>query len=163
MRRKNLQVTDLIKVKAFLRTGHVINTAMHDGDYPYVVPTNYGFQFDEDGLLHLYLHGAPEGKKRDLIAKDGHVAFSIVAKAERYDTPDGELSNNGYAYQTIMGTGNASLVTDLKEKREALELILAHELGSRDDSLKPADVEYTGVIRIDVTGMTAKEATKDKN
>lgn len=45
----------------------LIHSGFRTADYPYVVPTNFGYEFDDDNHLTLYIHGAPVGRKRDLI------------------------------------------------------------------------------------------------
>ncbi len=156
MRRTDREVTDVTQIRAILEAAEVITLGIRTEDYPYVVPTNYGFEFDANNHLTLYLHGAPVGLKRRLIAADGRVGFAIetggkvlVPKDEAHHTPS-------YAYQSVMGHGDATLVTDTNAKLHALQRITKHEVGHEWQAISDKDLAYVGVIQIQVTEYTAK-------
>lgn len=153
MHQPQREITDSAQIEQFIQTGHVLQLALNDGVYPYVVPVNYGYVFDAANHLHLYVHGAPVGKKRDLIAKDPHIAFSIVANQAF------EHSVNGctYWFNSVLGTGTATLLTTDAEKAQALQLLLHHEAGDQATlDLSGKDLSHLGAIRIDVNQLTAK-------
>lgn len=158
MRKANREVTDLETIKTILSEAHVIHLGINDDKYPYVVPTNYGFEMQDDGHLTLYSHGAPVGKKRELISRDGHIAFEIdngghLMVPENSSNP----SDYSFAYQSIMGVGNAQLVTDVLDKKKAMQTILLHETGKEWPNIDASDINYVGVIKIDVQRYTAKQ------
>jgi nitroimidazol reductase NimA-like FMN-containing flavoprotein (pyridoxamine 5'-phosphate oxidase superfamily) len=68
MRRKDREVTGTEELLAIIRANKVCRLGMADGDLPYVVPLNYGFEFD-CGRLVLYFHCAGEGKKIGILKK----------------------------------------------------------------------------------------------
>ncbi|KJW12405.1 pyridoxamine 5'-phosphate oxidase family protein [Levilactobacillus spicheri] len=147
-------VTDRTQIHQFIQAGHVLQLALNDGVYPYVVPVNYGYVFDEAGQLHFYVHGAPVGKKRTLIAADPHVAFSIVADRAFEHT----ANSCTYWFKSVLGTGTATLLTDHQEKAQALQLLLRHEAGDQAHlDLTHKDLSHLGAIRIDVDQLTAKQ------
>lgn len=49
---------------------------MNNGIYPYVIPVNFGFEFNDDKLM-LFFHGAKDGKKHEVIKQDNHTTFEI--------------------------------------------------------------------------------------
>ena len=51
-----------------------------ENDYPYAIPLNQ-FYDEEDGKL--YFHGAKEGLKLDLLAKNNKVCFTIIRASKR--------------------------------------------------------------------------------
>jgi len=155
MRRKDREVTDATEIAAILQAAHVIHLGIQTPDYPYVVPTNYGFEF-VDQQLFIYLHGAPVGRKHDLIAQYPKVGFEIDDGGHLMTTTNGDPSQNSSAYRSIIGTGNAELVTDLAAKQHALQTILVHETGHAWPNIKEHDVEYVGVIKITVNQYSAK-------
>lgn len=158
MRRKDREITDLATMQQIVADGHVITLGINNGDAaPYIVPTNYGYQFDGNTLT-LYMHGAPVGKKRTLIAADNQVSFNIVTNAKLFEPTDDQLSHYSYYYQSIYGTGTAVLVSDLTEKETALRALLRHEVGHDvAGEISQHDLAYVGVIRLDVTAYTAKQ------
>lgn len=44
MRRKDREVTELAQIEEILEKGKVVHLGMIDGDFPYIVPLNYGYQ-----------------------------------------------------------------------------------------------------------------------
>ena len=66
MRRKDREVTELETVKEIIRQCDVLRLGLADGDYPYIVPMNFGWE-EKEGRLYFYLHGAAEGRKAELL------------------------------------------------------------------------------------------------
>lgn len=54
MRRKEREVTDKEEIRQILEKGQVIRIAMNNGEYPYILPVNYGYEM-ENGRLHSQL------------------------------------------------------------------------------------------------------------
>lgn len=149
MQRTDREITDFDDLRTIIENGEIINTAIMDSPAPYVVPTNYAYEFDGTHLT-LYLHGAAKGKKWALIANDPNVSFSIVSEAHL------EAEAHTMYYESILGTGNAILVTDQESKEHALRLLLKKELGYFDGVLDPVDLAQVGIIKIDVIAYTGK-------
>lgn len=158
MRRTDREITDDATIRDIIEKAHVINLGVLDFPAPYVVPTNYGYEFT-DNQLKLYIHGAPKGKKRGLIAANPEVSFSIVNDCGLDKPEAGEpLSNFSYFYRSVLGTGKATLVSDLTEKEHALRLVLKHENGQEiPGEIGQDSLAYVGVIRIDVDQYTGKQ------
>ena len=66
MTRRERQVTDMDEIIKILNKAKVLHLGLADGDEPYVVPMNYGYEMDGDKLT-IWLHGAPQGRKTDLM------------------------------------------------------------------------------------------------
>ena len=76
MRRRDREITDKQDILEVMRKCDVCRIALHDGDYPYIVPLNFGLQVEND-MPVLYFHGALEGKKYELIEKDNRASFEM--------------------------------------------------------------------------------------
>ncbi|WP_461215846.1 pyridoxamine 5'-phosphate oxidase family protein [Lacticaseibacillus sp. GG6-2] len=157
MRRFERQI-DLAEIKQILATCRVVHIAMNDDPFPYVVPTNYGYEWCDDDTLVLYSHGARQGKKRTLITRDPHVCVEIDGGAILM--PSGQdAPNYSAAYQSVIGYGIAELVDDPDVKRHALDLLMQHETGRKLDSFDeiPANkLNGVGVIKITISEFTGK-------
>lgn len=71
MRRADREVKDFDQILDIMRGCDICELALNDVDgYPYVLPMNFALVM-RDGKPALYFHGAREGKKLDLIARDG--------------------------------------------------------------------------------------------
>ncbi|GAA3192386.1 pyridoxamine 5'-phosphate oxidase family protein [Lentilactobacillus kefiri] len=158
MRRKDREVTDINEIKQILKDSHVIHSGFRTDDYPYVVPTNFAYEFDGDNHLTLYIHGAPEGTKRELIKKDGRMGFEIDDGGQLMVPKDPKENTPSFAYRSVMGYGDAELVDDPETKKHALQLLLGHETGQKlaDFDVSEKTIEYVGVIKITVKSYTAK-------
>lgn len=63
MRRTDREVTDVQKMKVILDRCKIVSYAMWDGEKPYAVIMNFGYEFTPEGKLRLYSHSALDGKK----------------------------------------------------------------------------------------------------
>ncbi|MCP9333181.1 pyridoxamine 5'-phosphate oxidase family protein [Lentilactobacillus hilgardii] len=156
MRRTDRELTDISQIKSILADAEVIHLGIRTDRYPYVVPTNYGYEFDTNNQLTLYIHGAPVGHKRDLIAEDGRVGFAIDTDGQVLNPKDPDHDTPSFKYRSIMGYGDAKLVDDLDQKRYALQRSALHEVGHEWSNLPDAAVEHVGIIQITVNQFTAK-------
>ncbi len=153
MRRKDRQITDETAIRAILDKAQVLHLAMIDGDRPYVVPLHYGYSLI-DGRLTLYLHSAKEGRKLDVLQKNGRVAF--VLETDVSSISGGEIPcKYGAAYASVMGEGRATILTDPVEKTDALTMLMKTQTG-RNFYITEAMTDTVAVLRIDVEAFTAK-------
>lgn len=153
MRRKDRQITEIESIRAILDKAKVLHLAMIDGARPYVVPMNYGYAL-ADGRLTLYLHGAKEGRKLDILQQNDRVAF--VLETDVSPVSGGDIPcKYGEAYASVMGEGTAVLLDDPVQKIEALQILMKTQTG-REFAFTPAMAESVAVIRVNVDSFTAK-------
>ena len=78
MRRKDLEITEPAAIRAVLEDCPYCHVGLRDGEKVYVLPLNFGFA-GKDGKYTLYFHSAKEGRKIDLLKKNGWAAFEMTA------------------------------------------------------------------------------------
>ena len=149
MRLSEREITDQSAIEDIIRRSLVCRLGLSDENRPYIVPLCFGYK-DRT----LYFHGAREGRKIDIIRKNPYVCFEFdlnsgVKKAEK-------ACKWGMGYQSVMGTGKASLLEQSDEKKRALEIIMA-QYGDGDFNFSDQIIEKTGIIKIDIEEMTGKE------
>ncbi len=76
MRRRDREIKDLDEILAIMKRCDVCNVALYDEDFPYVIPLNFGVEY-ENGEFIMYFHSATAGKKLDLLRENNKVAFSM--------------------------------------------------------------------------------------
>ncbi|MBR2582219.1 MAG: pyridoxamine 5'-phosphate oxidase family protein [Oscillospiraceae bacterium] len=157
MRRKDREITDAGEIREILARARVMHLGLYDGEYPYVVPMHYGFTF-EDGKLTLYAHCAKEGRKLDLIRRDGRVFVEI--DTDEALVPGAAACSWGACYASVMGRGRAAIVDDEDEKCRALALLMKTQTG-KEFSFTPAMAAAVTVLRVDVESYTAKARRKN--
>lgn len=153
MTRREREVTDLEEIIGILDRAKIVHVGMVDGDRPYVVPMNYGYIMKE-GKLTLYLHGAPRGRKLDVLRANPNVFVEIDTDIVPFE---GEVAcKYGLCYSSVMGEGSAEIVEDTEEKKKALSLLMKTQTG-KDFEFDDKMVSVVSVIRIDVSEYTAKK------
>ena len=107
MRRQDRRVTDIEEIKGILNSTRIIHLGMMDGDYPYVVPLHFGFEFIDE-VLYIYVHGHYEGKKFDLIKANPHVFIEIDGSDEALVSGGDIPCAYSSVYSSVMGRGEAT-------------------------------------------------------
>jgi nitroimidazol reductase NimA-like FMN-containing flavoprotein (pyridoxamine 5'-phosphate oxidase superfamily) len=156
VRRTDRQIEDRAEVMKILRKADVCRLAMSDDNVPYIVAMNFGFV--KDGAKALYFHSAGEGKKINILKKNNLVCFQADMEHELY------LHNLSCGcsmrYQSVVGMGRMSFVTDPAEKIEALQAIMTHYTKKSGHVFKEELVERTTVMRLDIEEISGKALVK---
>lgn len=145
-------ITDPEIIRKILDRCKIIHLGMQEDGHVYVVPTNYGYTY-EDGKLTFYSHGAMEGKKWDIIKKNPEICVEIDTGFELVDSED--PCDYGNSYGSIIGTGMATIVEDLEEKKKILNNITRLNAGTVHD-FSDAMVRHVNVLKVEVTEFTCK-------
>ena len=150
--RREKLITDIDTVIEILEKSKVLHLGLVDGDEPYVVPMNYGYTMD-DGKLTLWLHGATQGRKYDIIRKNPKVFFEMECDLQPFE---GDVAcKYGISYTSLVGRGTAVIVEDSQEKQDALTFLMKTQTGM-DFEFNDKLASVVGIIRIDVIDYTAK-------
>ena len=150
MRRKDKAIVELAEIEEILRKALVCRLGLTDGNRPYIVPLSFGFQNN-----NLYFHSAPEGKKIEMLRKNSKVCFEF--DLDHQLVADEEACKWGMKYRSVIGFGKASIVEDIREKREGLNAILEHYSGRTSDYPEAA-VNGTLVIKVEIESVTGKKS-----
>lgn len=154
MRRKDREITDNKKLLEIMESCDCCRLGLVDGDSAYIVPLNFGFR-ESGGKITLYFHGASEGKKMDLLRKNELVGFEMDAK---HGLMEGRTANEySFFYQSIMGKGKVSFITDIEEKAKALQQIMCHYSGRGDWEFKEEALNRVAVWKLEVMQLSGKE------
>ncbi len=122
MRRSDREVTDFNEILGIVARCDVCRLALNDGDYPYILPLNFG-EAVEDGRLVLYFHGAEQGRKYSVIEADNRASFEMDC-AHRL-VADGVKKSCTMEYESVIGHGRIEPVRD-DFKIEALKILMGH-------------------------------------
>lgn len=152
MRRRELEVTDLAEIRSILDGCKVLSLALCDGDQPYVLPMNFGYTL-EGSTLTLYLHGAKDGYKYEMMAKNPKVSFSMFTDVVPFS---GEKPcQYGNAYVSLLGKGTIEILDAPQDKMDALTCLMKSQTG-KDFQFNEKLVSIVNVMRITVTEYSAK-------
>lgn len=157
MRRKDREVTDPMKIADIISRCTCCRVGFFDGGEVYIVPLNFGYQF-KDNACTLYFHGAKEGRKIDLIRKNPEVGFEMDTDLAVYALGESETACDYTAcFQSIIGSGTVSLVSEPEEKRLGLSLLMEHNTGKREWRYHEKMVDAVAVFKLEVTKLSCKE------
>jgi nitroimidazol reductase NimA-like FMN-containing flavoprotein (pyridoxamine 5'-phosphate oxidase superfamily) len=154
MRRSDREITDIEDKVGIIRRCKTLRLALAEQNQPYIVPLNFGFEYI-DGILTLYMHGAREGKKVDILNRNKQVCFEM--DGEHALIPGKEPAQYSFAYESIIGFGTAEILENDDEKTHGLNLLMRHQTGEdREYVYPPEQLRGTQVFRVRVSSFTAK-------
>ncbi|MDR0761030.1 MAG: pyridoxamine 5'-phosphate oxidase family protein, partial [Treponema sp.] len=154
MRRKDREVTGAENLLEILRECTVCRLGMADNGVPYVVPLNFGYEYQDDTLI-LYFHGAREGKKIDILKKNNRVCFEMDTGHQL--TRGDSVCHYGFNYASIVGMGTVEFLEEAAEKIRALNLLMKHQTGEdREFAYGEAELRAVAVYRLRVETVTGK-------
>lgn len=151
MRRRDREITDFQEMVEVMERCDVCRLALNAAEVPYILPLNFGMEM-EKGRVVLYFHGAKEGTKYELIARDNRASFEMDC-GHRLILDD-EKRTCSMTYESVVGRGLIESVPD-RDKMRALKLIMAH-YRQEDFAFPEETAAATEVFRLVVSGMTGK-------
>ena len=157
IRRTDRAVSDRQEIMQILNQLSVCRLAMRDAEGIYLVPMNFGYEWPKDGVLTLYFHCAPEGRRVRALREDPQVAFEMDQEIQLIG---GDAAcSYGCLYQSIIGQGTAYFLEDSDEKSHALALLMKHQTG-KDFVFTPAMTEAVTVFKVCASHFSAKARRK---
>lgn len=156
MRLYKREVKDPQMLNKILETCDVVRIGCQDEEGLFVVPVNYGYEYDFKQGLKLYLHSAAEGRKAAAFDREPTVAFEMD-----YETGliRGDYScSYSMGFCSIMGNGRIRKLQEREEKIKGLTLLMNHiapeaEIHFRDEMLARVNIycieadSFTGKMR----------------
>ena len=159
MTRREREITDRDEIIDILDRSMIVHVGLCDGDEPYVVPMNYGYSIEEDDKLTLYLHGATQGRKLDIMRKNPKVFVEMECDVAPFE---GDVAcRYGTAYKSLMGRGTVEIVDDPEEKMRCLSLFMKTQTGKDFEFTEKLD-KVVSIIKIHISSYTAKRRNAPK-
>lgn len=150
MRRSEKEIKSREGLLAVMKKATVCHLGLADGDIPYVVPVNFGFNGNS-----LYFHSAKEGKKLDILRRNNNVCFQM--DADLAFVPAEKGCNWSMKYRSVIGNGKAHFVDAPAEKIAALKIIMAH-YSDKSYEFTGEEAVKVAVVRIDIESLSGKES-----
>lgn len=152
MRRSDREITDFKDILDIIDRCEVLRLGLSDGDFPYIVPVNFGYEYSEN-TLSFYIHGAQEGRKYELMKKNRVCSFEA-------DMPlqielNHERGSATMRYKSVMGRAEIDFLEG-DEKRLGIDILMKKYPETRDFKYNTATLERTAVMRLRVIEISAK-------
>jgi nitroimidazol reductase NimA-like FMN-containing flavoprotein (pyridoxamine 5'-phosphate oxidase superfamily) len=153
MRRSEFLVDDRGKIVEILDECKIMRVAMVDGDKPYIVPVNYGYELS-DGVLTMYFHSAVVGRKIDIFNRNKNVCFELDCS---FELVMGETAcSTTCRYASIIGSGELEFLDSKEEKTNAFKIMMKHQTGRDYNEFPEEALAKTAVMIIRSTDFTGK-------
>ena len=152
MRRSDREIKELEHIIEVIKKCEVCRVALNDEEYPYILPLNFGFGIEE-GQVVLYFHGATEGTKYQLIARDPRASFEMDCSHRL--VLEENTGNCTMEFESIIGRGIIEIITDYDQKKEALDILMG-QYHADDFTYNEAIISQTGIMKLTVQQMTGK-------
>lgn len=154
MRRKELAVTAPEQLDEIILACDCVRLAVPDGDYPYIVPLNFGYT-RQGGQAKFYIHSANAGKKIDLFRAVKRASFELDTQ---HQLKTGEMAcNYAMAYRSVVGRCEIAELTAAEEKAAGLQVIMAHYSDKTDWTFPDTALEKTCVFCLTVKEMSGRK------
>ena len=153
MRRSDREITDINEILGILDRCEVCRLGLVDGNSIYVVPINYAYTID-GGQITLWFHGAAEGKKLELIARNSAAAFEMDCAYGAIVSE--EAARCSYSYESVMGKGNVTVETGPDRKTAGLKALMERFAPQIPVNVPPDVIGLTAVCSLKVSEITAK-------
>jgi len=150
MRRKEKQIAEKSDIESVIRNAIVCRIALSDNNLPYIVPVCFGYQENT-----IYIHGALEGRKIEILRKNNHVCFEFDIDTEIIEGKS--ACDWGVKYRSVIGFGKAFFLEDPEDKRKALGIIM-NQYSNQSFHFPDKSLSKTAVIKIEIESMTGKES-----
>lgn len=156
MRRKDRQVTDFSKILEIIDRCDCCRLGFYDEEAKqvYIVPLNFGYTAEGERVT-FYFHGAKEGRKIELISKAPNVGFEMDTN---YKVNEADAACEYSArFQSVIGNGKVSMIEDLAEKKQGLEILMKHVAGRDGWEYPEQMLKNMSVFKLEVEELACKE------
>jgi nitroimidazol reductase NimA-like FMN-containing flavoprotein (pyridoxamine 5'-phosphate oxidase superfamily) len=127
---------------------------MSDGDTPYVVPLNFGYEYDEGKGLTLYFHCATEGRKLDIMRKNPKVCFEMDCSHKLVSAD--EACGYTMEFESVIGEGEVIIQESNDDKVAALKLVMEKYAPGGDFSFPEAALNMIVTLKLTVSDFSGK-------
>jgi nitroimidazol reductase NimA-like FMN-containing flavoprotein (pyridoxamine 5'-phosphate oxidase superfamily) len=157
MRRKDREITDINDILAIIKKCDTCRIALFDKKYPYIVPLNFGCNYDNTNL-ELYFHCAKEGLKLELIKNNNHAAFEMDCS---HKLVTGESAcHYSMKFESVCGQGIIQAL-NAEEKKEALIFLMKQYSDADSFQFQERVLEKVTVLKLKIESITGKRLIKN--
>lgn len=143
-------IEDRNEIDAILKKCRTCYVAMSDGDVPYVLPMNFGFDGDR-----VILHSAQEGRMWETIKKNPKVCINWTL-GEELAWQDQQV---GCSYRvksnSVIIEGTAQIIEEDEEKERLFRLFMT-QYSDLPFKFSAPSIRNVGVMVVPITSLTAK-------
>jgi nitroimidazol reductase NimA-like FMN-containing flavoprotein (pyridoxamine 5'-phosphate oxidase superfamily) len=157
MRRSDREITDPAEIIKVIEKCDVCRLALSDNNAPYIIPMNYGYEYDNKKLT-LYFHSAKEGKKLEIISKNPVACFEMDCSHRLIEAE--EANHYTMEYESVIGNGKITVCLNKDEKIKALRRLMKQYAKNREFDFPDAVIDSVTVFKLEVSDFTGKRSKR---
>jgi uncharacterized protein len=153
VRRQDREITEPAEIHKVLKATKYVTIALCMEGEPYLISLSHGYDQTRNCL---YFHCAPEGKKLIYAKANPKVWGQAVLDF-------GVTQECDYDYSSVHFSGTLSLITDINEKKHAMEVLIRQVSLDPEVKLakiKPEKLESVTMGRIDINYISGKSTRR---
>jgi nitroimidazol reductase NimA-like FMN-containing flavoprotein (pyridoxamine 5'-phosphate oxidase superfamily) len=151
LRRTDKEITDPGIISDILANSWICRLGLVEYGEAYIVPVNFAFK---DGCI--FIHSAIEGRKMEIIKRNGSVTFEIEYSSE---TIKNETACKwGTKYRSVMGKGTVEIYHDAETKVECFDLLMRKYGAEFQPTYDESSLEKTVVLKLKILSYTGKQS-----
>ena len=135
---------DLSSIESIIKKCKYCHLAMVDDDKPYIVGMNFGYK-----NKIIYIHGAKEGRKIDVLKKNNNVSVFFTADIDFFNRHEQVACSWRMCYRSVMASGKAEFIEDYEEKLEAMKILMS-TYSDKEFSFSAPSINNIAVIKIKI-------------
>jgi len=118
---KTIIIQEQKEINEIIKSCNICFLGLADTDgTPYVLPMNFGYKDDI-----IYLHSGPEGHLIDIVNRNNKVCVTFCTENKLvYQEPQVACSYRMKS-KSVVAWGNVEFITDIKQKEEMLNIMMA--------------------------------------
>ncbi len=147
---KKFEIQSVEEIKSILDSTDACTLSMVDGDKPYCVPMNFGYA---DGKV--YFHGAPFGRKLEILKKNPHVCISFYSDQSLHIRHENVACSYSMKFKSVLMHGKVQFVEDNDEKARILNIVMKKYSGRDDFCYSKPALDNVNVFYVEPTEVTA--------
>ena len=152
MRKADREIKSRDEIIEIIKRCDVCRLVFNNGEYPYIVPLNFGLEVDNEKII-LYFHSALEGTKVEIMKREMKATFEMDTKHElQYYEEKGYCT---MSYESVIGRGKIKILSE-NENMNALKKLMAKYNKDKEAYFNPAAIPRTLVYSLEIEEMTAK-------
>ncbi len=148
---KTIKIDEIEEIGEIIKSCQTcyLGVANTDGT-PYVLPMNFGYR-DEI----IYLHSAPEGELIDIINSNNKVCITFCTESELVFQHPQVACSYRMRSKSVVAWGSVEFPDNLKEKEEALNILMA-QYSDKDFTYSTPALKNVKIWKIKPTNITCK-------
>lgn len=116
---KKFEITSKEEIENIICSVDVCNLAVVDGDKPYVVPMNFGY---ENGVF--FFHSAPVGKKVEALKENPYICVSVYVNEKLYFRNKDVACSYSMIFKSVIVSGKVNFEENIQEKKRIMNIIM---------------------------------------